>query len=256
MATQATIPALASLAISFSVILHSPARAEKGNDHSWQFSFSPYVWGSKLEGDVATLPPAEPARVDVSFSDILENLDIAVMAIGQIHRDRFGFWGDVFYSKLSADGETRDQFFSDADYDQTLAFVTGGGSFRIVNRDFLNVDLLAGARWTYLDNKFDLEAGSLPGRNRHENEDWLDTLLGISGRVEMGASWYASGWAMTGVTGDSDTMHDLFGGLGYEFGTARSLIAGYRYIKVDYENGDFLYDVELSGPMAGFTFRW
>lgn len=34
-----------------------------------------------MEGEVATLPPADPAEIDLSFSDVLENLDLSLMCL-------------------------------------------------------------------------------------------------------------------------------------------------------------------------------
>ena len=41
-------------------------------------------------------------------------------------------------------------------------------------------------------------------------------------------------------------------------GKSRAFLAvvGYRYMKLDYENGDFLFDVEMSGPSVGLSFHW
>ena len=96
----------------------------------------------------------------------------------------------------------------------------------------------------------------MPARDRYESEDWVDPIIGLVARVTFAANWYASGWAMNAVAGDSDTNYDLFGGIGYAFNQSYSFIVGYRHIKIDYEKDAFLYDVKLYGPMAGFTFRW
>ena len=230
--------------------------AEAAEDAGWRFSFSPYIWAARLKGDVATLPPAGPVEVDVSFGDILEDLDLALMGIGQARKGRIGIWGDVFYAKLSADGDTRGRFFSDANYDQTLSFLTLGGSYRLLEQASFSVDALGGVRYSHLDNKLKLKAGLLPQATRYERESWLDPIVGLTVRTNVGPHWYVSGWAMSAVAGESDSAYDLFGGLGYAFNDTHSLILGYRHMRVDYDNGPFLYDVKLYGPMAGFTFRW
>ena len=67
---------------------------------------------------------------------------------------------------------------------------------------------------------------------------------------------YVTGWAMAAVAGESDSAYDQFGGIGYAFGDSNSLIAGYRYLAVDYENASFLFDAEMTGPVIGFTFQF
>jgi len=52
-------------------------------------------------------------------------------------------------------------------------------------------------------------------------------------------------------------MADVFGGIGYRFARpGLSTTIGYRWMKVDYEDGDFLYDVEQQGIMAGMIFKF
>ena len=100
---------------------------EKGG---WTYSFTPYIFALGLKADVATLPPAPPADVDVSFGDILDNLDVALFGIGEARKGKYGIWGDLFFSSLSATADTPGPFYSGADYDQTLLFAAAGVSYR------------------------------------------------------------------------------------------------------------------------------
>jgi hypothetical protein len=235
-------------------VLSVPVTAHTADD--WSYSFAPYVFALGLKGDIATLPPAGPAEVDIPFSDIWDHLDIALMGVGEARKGRFGLWGDLFYSRLSADADTPGRFFSGADYEQTLSFITAGGSWRMVESSNANLDMIAALRYSRLDNELDLDDGTLPGRKVEHDEDWVDPLIGVKGKMKFSNNWFVSGWAFGAVGGDSDSAYDLFGGLGYAFSDSHSLVAGYRHLEVDYENGDFLFDVEMAGPMLGFTFRW
>ena len=49
---------------------------------------------------------------------------------------------------------------------------------------------------------------------------------------------------------------DFFAGLGYHLGDGYSIVGGYRHMMIDYEKGDFLFDVEVSGPMLGLVIRF
>jgi hypothetical protein len=57
-----------------------------------------------------------------------------------------------------------------------------------------------------------------------------------------------------GVSSDIDW--DLFGGVGYQFNDTFSFVAGYRAVGVDYQDGDFLFDVIQQGPILGGVFRF
>jgi hypothetical protein len=48
----------------------------------------------------------------------------------------------------------------------------------------------------------------------------------------------------------------VYGGIGKELKKKYSMVVGYRYLDVDYQNGGFLYDTHMSGPIAGFNIRF
>jgi hypothetical protein len=47
----------------------------------------------------------------------------------------------------------------------------------------------------------------------------------------------------------------MFGGVGKEFKQKYSLLAGWRYLLVDYKNDGFLYDTHMNGLIVGFSLR-
>jgi hypothetical protein len=65
---------------------------------SWTFTATPYVWFAGLKGDLGTISGLPPAEVDASFSDIIENTDVALMLAAEARRDRWGLLLDLVYS--------------------------------------------------------------------------------------------------------------------------------------------------------------
>jgi len=72
----------------------------------------------------------------------------------------------------------------------------------------------------------------------------------------MGSGWYASGWFGAAIAGESDSAWDVFGGIGYRFEPRHSVTVGYRHQSVDFRDGSFGFDVELSGPAAAYVDRF
>jgi len=72
----------------------------------------------------------------------------------------------------------------------------------------------------------------------------------------MGSGWYASGWFVAAIAGESDSAWDVFGGIGYRFEPRHSVTVGYRHQSVDFRDGSFGFDVELSGPAAAYVYRF
>jgi len=112
------------------------------------------------------------------------------------------------------------------------------------------------AQYWDLDNSLKLTAGLSPETKVSEHESWQDPFIGMRSKVWLNPQWTLLGWGIVSVAGDSDSAFDLFAAVGYEYSDAVSFTAGYRHIEVDYDHGDFLYDVEISGPIIGGTFRF
>ncbi len=67
--------------------------------NKWHFAVIPYLWMMGINGKVGV--KGRTADADVSFSDILKNLDFAAEVHIEAWRDRFGFFIDTTYSKIS-----------------------------------------------------------------------------------------------------------------------------------------------------------
>lgn len=132
------------------------------DNNEWEYAFTPYLWMTGQEGEVATLPPAEPAKLDISFKDIMENLDMTFMGFFEAKKGRFGIFAEVFYTGVSADADTPGDDFSGADYEQDLWAVTLAGSYQLTQNDQYQIEALVGVRHWDLDNTFDLDAGLSP----------------------------------------------------------------------------------------------
>jgi hypothetical protein len=232
-----------------------PVNAFAGGNGDWTFTVVPYAWVTGQEGKVATLPPAAPADLDISFSDVIDNLDIGLMGIIEARKGRFAIFSEVFYVGISTDAaNTPGPFYSGAEYEQDLWGITLGGFYELTQSDKYQLDAITGLRFWDLDNEFQLKAGTLPARNISHRENWNDLFIGLKGLFNLDKRWYLSGWVVAAVAGDSDSAWDVYGGVGYKYSDSFSLTVGYRHQEVDYEDGDFLYDIEMSGPAIGLNF--
>jgi hypothetical protein len=223
----------------------------------WSFGLTPYVWFASLKGDVATLSGLPPASVDADFGDIIENTDIALMLAAEARRGRFGIVTDLSYLALSADGNTPGPLFGGAEVDTSTVFATVAGFYQVLAHQRVSLDALAGARVWYVDAEIDLSAGLLPARNAQDDEVWADPVVGLRWSAQLGRGFFLAGYADVGGFGvASDSTWQLLGTLGYRFNDWFSARAGYRHLDVDYDHDGFVWDVELSGPIVGATFRF
>ena len=115
-------------------------------EDQWTFTVAPYVWAISVEGDTAQfgLPTV---NVDASFSDILENLNMAVTVVGEIRYGRMGLFVDLFYADLSSDrAATPGPLFSSVAVDTEVLYFTPMLSYRLVEQDGSHLDAMAGIR--------------------------------------------------------------------------------------------------------------
>ena len=75
------------------------AKAENGQDSTWEFTITPYLWMTGIDGDVTV--KGRDAEVDVGFDDILDDLDIAALAHFIAKRGRWKFCATELYETLT-----------------------------------------------------------------------------------------------------------------------------------------------------------
>ncbi|MGI9480743.1 MAG: hypothetical protein ACR2OR_00140 [Hyphomicrobiales bacterium] len=259
----------------------APAPAEQFDvppDAQLQFDFVPlYVWIPGFSGDLGVF--GNKVKVDVTPIDIISNLGDFLKALdglyfgaGHLRYGDIGFMYDVTYMEVSSTAEFDAQDVSGAlDVGFGVTIGTLLGTYRLVDDNATEVDLLAGARIydIKLDVTFDatleLNLGpfplppiDIPTIKLKEGDDWVDPVVGVKGSHYISERTYLTGWAMVGGFGvGSDFMYDIFGGLGYEFNDTFSAVGGMRASYADYKgkNG-FLWDMLLYGPIMGATVRF
>jgi hypothetical protein len=141
---KAPISARSLFLVSLIVPLTPVADCAAGD---WQFRLTPYVWFAGLKGDVATIPGAPSAPIDISPSDALDDTEAGVIVMFDAKRRRHGLFADFLYTDVQSDEELLPPPIS-----LTLRSVTRRTIFflayqyALVNQDQAVVDLMLGAR--------------------------------------------------------------------------------------------------------------
>ncbi|MEW9838627.1 hypothetical protein [Mesorhizobium marinum] len=221
----------------------------------WQFGGAAYLWAPSIHGTSGFkgLPPID---VDASFSDILDNLDVAFMGVAEAGYDRYGIFTDLIYTKMSASG-TGPYGIARFSVENEMLVASLMGEYRLLQQDKSTLDVMAGGRLWYVGVDIDVTVPNAPigypaGASFSDDEIWVDPMLGIKGRLQGNSPWYVTGWGMVGGFGvSSDFAWDAFGGVGYELNHRWSFVAGYRGLGVDYSNDGFVFDVVQHGPIFG-----
>jgi len=249
------------LATLFGCVMLTPAHAQ---DNWTEVGIYAHMLG--IEGD-ATVGNVT-SDVDVSFSDILDNLDLGFMGYAEHRRGKWSFIGDVAYLNVSAE-KTRSRtsvtsLTLDVEYKQTLAEAFVG--YRVFEQNQgeaqFGIDLLVGARYNELDFELDVRAsllGLTTSASRNPDQDWVDGV--IAARVQYGYDngWGVSAWADIGDGSDSSSFQ-LAGFVSYRFKNNIRVIGGYRLYHIE-NTGDsggrrFDLDLDYTGPLLGVSHRF
>jgi opacity protein-like surface antigen len=89
------------------------------------------------------------------------------------------------------------------------------------------------------------------------SEQWIDPIIAVRARCRL------TDWAYLGAYGDiggfgvgSDLTWQASAQLGFQISRSFALELGYRYLCIDYQNGDFIFEASASGPMIGARFTF
>jgi hypothetical protein len=95
----------------------------------------------------------------------------------------------------------------------------------------------------------------LAARQITNKEDWIDPIVGLKGLAPIGESkFFVSGvFVLGGFDLGSDFVDDTIVNVGYQWTKLFSTTLGYRYLDVDYKDGDYLYDVVQNGLVLGLS---
>jgi opacity protein-like surface antigen len=245
--------------------------AVAGQTNEWQFKITPYLWGVAQSGDTGARNVGGSGKdaivdMDVGFDDILENLDKAMLLNGSAEKGKWLFVLDTIYMNIKADEKS--------------SGLTGLGNTEIeVTARQQLIDLLAAykvsesedfALYVYggfrsADISTTIEADLVPlgipalarsGKVK-TGDEWVDPLIGVyfenalSEKFTLETRLEAGGF---GVASDSSWLVSL--GVDHRLGDSWSLKYVYRFLAVDYDDNDFVFDLDTSGLLLGASYSF
>jgi len=236
------------------------AQAESRSGDEWTFQIAPYAWLAGQNGKVSTLPGLPPADIDVDFyDDILGNINGALFLVGEVRKGRWGGLVDIAYTDIETEDPTPYGILYSTVTSRTKSWmVSAAGLYRLVEKDRAFVDLIAGIRYWNIDSQLSLAAGVLPARTISNKEDWIDPIVGLKGLSPLGGSKFfvSGGLVIGGFNVGSDFMWDAWANFGYQWTKGFATTVGYRYLDVDYQEDDYLYDVAQQGIVLGLGWQF
>jgi hypothetical protein len=255
---------LAGLALFLGLLCATPVAAAEQVSEDWEFSLAPYLWALSVDGN--TTVNGQQSTVDMSFSDVWDNLNFAVMLQAEARKGRIGWFISPFFSQLESESNL-------VDIKIDLNMLEFGGYYRLgpwglapesdTPGKSLLVDLYAGGRYTYVEIELDGNISNLI--DAEGDRDWVDPIVGLRSFWTCSPRWMLVAGADVGGFGvGSDFAWQARALISYSLALwgddDAQLFAGYRVISQDYEtgsgNGKFAWDIDLKGPLIGLQYHF
>ncbi len=220
-------------------------------DDGWKYEVTPYLWAAGMSG--STGPTGMVADVDMSFSEVVENLDGGFILHMQATKGQWNTWFDYVRLDIAADGEVR-IFDINMNMSQTLA--EAGVAYQLQSME--QISFLGGLRYMNVDTNIKFRVPPVDGRKKVSfGENWVDPFIGIKGNWPINDKWSIVARADVGGFGvGSDLTWAVQGLANYQFGEKWSFKFGYRHMDFDYDDNGFVFDMAESGLLIGAGYKF
>jgi hypothetical protein len=234
----------------------------------WEFRVGVPGWIPLISGDFGTGRVVAP--VEVSFKDIVGNLDaIAVLSL-YLRHNRWEVFGDGQYLAVSDSVTLPGLLFTDANIKLKTGFWETFLGYRLINCEKGSLSIFAGGRYNYAGVDFDIannndprfpalrRALGIPDTLRLSgSKSWVDPVVGIGGKFKVAKAVSLYGKAdVGGFTVASDWAYQIGGGVEFQISRWFYTDLGWRYFQNDYSGDRFTNKTSLNGPFfqAGVSF--
>lgn len=257
------ISAIATLC--FVILGVNPALAQtdaSATQDKWEYSAAIYLWGADIGGHTVG-----GSEVEIGFSDLVDNLEMAFMGAFAARKNNWSLLADVVYLDLEADktvdlsipvGPIQIPVTTSASLDLQGLVLQFLGGYSLYSEGSSRLDLVAGARYLDLDTDLFLELQSLgPGQSRTITDSlsvW-DGVVGLKGNASLGERWFLPYYVDVGA-GQSKLTWQAAAGIGFRAGKVVDLALVYRHLEWEFDSTRLIDDINFSGPALGIIFRW
>jgi hypothetical protein len=245
--------------------INNKISVKKQKDFS--FSTNLYLWALTINGTTAmpvnrpplTITQTPELDIDFSFSEALKYVKFGIMLAGKFIYKDVGLLYDVYYGNLEYNGTTP---VASTYINGTLAAKQFTGdfallySFPVKNKKF-SFTAYAGARVISFDNTIDLLHNDNSILSENNKKTWVDPIFGTDIRYDLSKHWltyFKGDFGGFGVS--SKFTSSIIWTIGYKFTEHWNTNLGVKYLYINYDKDNFLWNVSQYGTLlsAGYVF--
>lgn len=242
------------LTLMAGLLAQSAVQAEE-----WQFELTPYIWAAANEGKsgaYGTLPNGTPfesiSDIDLSFTDLAEELDFGTMFNFSASNGDWLVFSEVTVLNVP-DAEPPQPDTTDVSVEIGGEIIDVAAGYRILARDNFNLYGYVGAR--YFNLEVDVHSNNLGTIST--GDDFVDPFVGVHAKWQINNTFALQGRLEVGGFDAQPSENTLVSvTLDHNLNKNWSLKYFYRMMSVDYKDNGFLYDMEVTGPGVGATYKF
>lgn len=247
-------------AISLAACTFMPAAtqaAESSSPDEWNLSGGIYLWGTAIGGETG-----RGNDMDITFDDLIKNLDMAFMGNLEARHGKWLVAADLFYADISASGAhgfaapNAGEVGLGGSVSTTLTIFTPTVGYNLIDSKTGSLDGFVGVQAANLDVAAKITSvGPAGGRyvKASDTYEQFDGIVGVKGKLNLEGNWSLPYYLDVGA-GDSDLTWQTFGGIDYKM-DRMNLYAGYRYLEWTL-NEKVVDNMNLSGPIVGVNYNF
>jgi len=227
------------------VLLSGPLLAPHAvADDDARYRLMPYLWTAGM--DVELGRPGNTRDVDVSFSDYADFIDLGAAFVFEARGDRWLLVADFLWVEL---GEEFDLPADTTDVEINEFVIEAFAGYR--PGAWKETWIIGGMRYLELDVEIDFANLNDADADR----SFTDPYVGLSWQPRRGDWEYLVEGDIGGGI-DADFAWSFSFGAAYHFNDRFALSGAYRYIDIDFEDDDFVFDGSMDGIQIGLMFTF
>lgn len=225
------------------------------DDKDWEVVLAFYLEATSISG--TNTIGEDTTELDVPFSTIIDKLEAAFSGHAELRQGSVGFIADVVIVKLGDQDVTLPNGLT-GDFTFDMFILEALGSYRLGEVRSGAVDLFGGIRIRELALEF-----TFPGIPFTQGFDvtWMDPIIGarymrqLHPRIGLVVRGDVGGFKL-----GSQYTWNVQGGIGISLTKWLGLLLEYKYLQVDYQEGEgddfFEYDATEQGPLFAIAIRF
>jgi hypothetical protein len=239
----------------------------------WDHEIGTYLLTINIDADTGVNTPGGTVEtaIDMDFGDVTDNLSLIGVIYYQASNGPWTIDVDLTHAELEMDDSMSlpvpppiGPATAEIEVDMTIDEKEVYGGYRFYQDEDSEVQFIFGARYYKHDIDVDVEAGPV-GFSPSIGSSWTDPILGFRYRQKINDKWRWLARADLGgfgLSSSSDSAYKIELGAFYEIDESWRVGLGFRYLDIDYEDGDttdsdyYAFDGSEYGLITGVLYHW